>query len=189
MRTNLWLLQNNRQQQGRETQMSDESTVHTIKLHLSSFFVCFSTSQSQRTTDLSLRLWLSVVEIISLSTICSENYMTCLFVCFFLFYTPEIFFFYTWYNVLRKMDMRTYWKHNAAEDMQVVEYRAEKKQRFPVSLSCFFLKHLPSLQSCVFKHGTLSLSVAYSPAGRQSRLWFVGSFGIKSAGREVEKVI
>lgn len=30
------------------------------------------------------------------------------------------------------MDMRTYWKHNVAEDMQVVEYTAEQKAMFPI---------------------------------------------------------
>ena len=29
------------------------------------------------------------------------------------------------------MDMRTYWKHNVAENMQVVEYTAEQKAMFP----------------------------------------------------------
>lgn len=82
------------------------------------------------------------------------------------------------------MDMRTYWKHNVAEDMQVVEYTAEQKAMFP---NCHCLLHLLETSSvtqiCVFRRVTLSWSVAYFPAGRQSRLWFEGSFGIKSARR------
>lgn len=39
-----------------------------------------------------------------------------------------------------KMVMRQYWKHNVAEDMQVVEYRAEQEAVVP-SVFC----RLPSL--------------------------------------------
>ena len=45
------------------------------------------------------------------------------------------------------MDMRTYWKHNVAEDMQVVEYTAERKVMFPGVIVVFVsLKHRPSLR-------------------------------------------
>lgn len=45
------------------------------------------------------------------------------------------------------MDMRTYWKHNVAEDMQVIEYTAEQKAMFP-SVFVFFisLKHHMSVR-------------------------------------------
>lgn len=39
------------------------------------------------------------------------------------------------------MDMRTYWKHNVAEDMQVVEYTAEQKAMFP-DVVVFFISLL-----------------------------------------------
>lgn len=40
------------------------------------------------------------------------------------------------------MDVRTYWKHNVAEDMQVVEYTAEQKVMFPNVFVFFILsKH------------------------------------------------
>lgn len=43
--------------------------------------------------------------------------------------------------------MRTYWKHNVAEDMQVVEYTAEQKAMFPnVIVSFVFSEHHPSLR-------------------------------------------
>lgn len=39
------------------------------------------------------------------------------------------------------MDIRTYRKHNVAEDMQIVEYTAERKAMFPnVIGSLVFLK-------------------------------------------------
>lgn len=45
------------------------------------------------------------------------------------------------------MVMRTYWKHNVAEDMQVVEYTAEQKAMFPnVIVTLVFLKYHLSLR-------------------------------------------
>lgn len=63
------------------------------------------------------------------------------------------------------MDMRTYWKHNVVEDMQVVEYTAEQKAMFPN----VFLKTSSVTRICIFMRAALSLSVAYFPAGRQSQ--------------------
>lgn len=70
------------------------------------------------------------------------------------------------------MDMRTYWKHNVAEDMQVVEYTAaEQKAMFPnvIVFLVFSKKHHLSLRFASFKRATLSSSVAYFPAGHQSQ--------------------
>lgn len=79
-----------------------------------------------------------------------------------------------------EMGMRTYWKHNVAEDMQVVEYTAEA--RSDVS-QCLCVRHFRGNIVCVFKRVILSLSEACFPAGRPSPSRFEGSFGIKSACR------
>lgn len=68
------------------------------------------------------------------------------------------------------MVMRTYWKHNVAEDMQVVEYTAEQIAMFPnVIVTLVFLKYHLSLRFASFTRAALSLSVAYFPAGHQSQ--------------------
>lgn len=78
------------------------------------------------------------------------------------------FFFHTWYNVLRKMDMRTYWKHNVAEDMQVVECRAERKVMFPPEVAVVFI---------LSKHH-LSLRCASSSARLFLWVWLISQQGI-----------
>lgn len=63
--------------------------------------------------------------------------------------------------------MRTYWKHNVAEDMQVVEYTAEQKAMFPsVTVVFVFLKH------------HLSLRFASSSAQLFLRVWLISQQGI-----------
>lgn len=105
--------------------------------------------------------------------------------CFLSFF-PFFFFLNTWYNVRRDMVMRAYRKHNVAENMQVVEYRAEWKVTFLfMSLSPAFSPKTSSVSPIrVVKRGTLSWSVACFPAGRRSPWWSVGSFGIKSGDGE-----
>ena len=51
------------------------------------------------------------------------------------------------------MDMRTYWKHNVAEDMQVVEYTAaEQKAMFPnVIVFLVFSKTSSVTQICILQ--------------------------------------
>lgn len=94
--------------------MSNESTVHAVKLHVRAevafFFLSFLILGL--TFDWPALAFL-YVEIISLWTINSEQYMID-----YVFFLPQLrefsFFLFsssTWYNVLRRMDMRTYWKH------------------------------------------------------------------------------
>lgn len=68
---------------------------------------------------------------------------------------------------MRKMDMRTYWKHNVAEDMQVVEYTAEQKAVFPhVIVFPVSSKH------------RLSLRFASLRAQLLLRVWLISQQGI-----------
>lgn len=64
------------------------------------------------------------------------------------------------------MDMRTYWKHNVAEDMQVVEY-TEQKAMFP-NVIVFLV---------VSKHH-LSLRFASSSAQLFLGVWLISQQGI-----------
>lgn len=145
MSTDLWLsgfwelnfIQSNRQLQDEGTRMSSENTVHAVKLHFSikvGFLFHFGTFDLPESNLLecfsNMSLWPASASLCADRISLWAKYHLVFLIFFSQWRFSFSFFLYTWYSVLRKMDVRTQWKHNVAGNMQV-EYTAEQKVTFP----------------------------------------------------------
>lgn len=113
----------------------------------------------------------------------SEQYMTCFF--------PQLrdFLLFFFFSIHDTMYCATLICAHTGSIMllrtcKLLSIQQSKKRCFPMSPSS--LETSSVTQICIFKRVTLSSSVAYFPTGRQSQLWFEGSFGIKSERRRGE---